>query len=98
MQEGLYMVKPDKEITSDLPLKNLPLPVKIFPNPVQNQLNINIPIACKYQIMQVNGQIIESGFVNNTAGINTQNLTPGVYFIQFNPSGYLPVTQKFIKQ
>jgi choice-of-anchor B domain-containing protein len=98
MQEGLYMVKPDKEITSDLPLKNLPLPVKIFPNPVQNQLNINIPIACKYQIMQVNGQIIESGFVNNTVGINTQNLTPGVYFIQFNPSGYLPVTQKFIKQ
>lgn len=98
MQEGLYMVKPDDEITATLPLKNLPLPVKIYPNPVQNQLQVLVPKQCFYTICDVNGQAVMQGQVQNNGTILTDELKPGVYFIQFQQHGYLPVTQKLIKQ
>lgn len=62
----------------------------LYPNPVQDYLNIIAPELWKgnYSIMNVSGQILEDrAFVNSQ--ISTQNLKPGIYYIKmYNSDGF----------
>jgi hypothetical protein len=68
---------PDQEITNS----NL----KIFPNPVNNILTLNIQdfIACdcEYKILDINGRIIQKGLLNNQSQIKLKSIEKGAYFI-----------------
>lgn len=56
----------------------------IYPNPVDDQLNIlgTIPTNTNYQIISIDGKIIQSGIINN-ATISTTQLKKGYYVLRF---------------
>lgn len=62
---------------------------KIWPNPVHDWLCISLWIdpSCtplKYTILDITGQVCDSGFLNNTESynLNITGLKPGIYFIK----------------
>jgi len=73
---------------------------KLFPNPVENELNIsNIKDVKKVEVVDIVGKVIKT--INNisteTIRINTSDLTKGIYFISaFSDMGIQ--TAKFIKK
>lgn len=77
------------------------IPVLVFPNPVIDNLFLNIRDGnsiYKYQIINSIGQSIISGEFNHSTEIDVSDFSKGVYFIVFqNNLGYLQ-TQKFIKK
>lgn len=60
--------------------------IRIYPNPAKDQVEINIPenlLFEDYVILNLNGQIIQSGKAENTKfTIDVSNLERGIYFLQ----------------
>ena len=56
----------------------------VFPNPVNNLININLKnnIISNYEILDVSGKILLSGSFLNETQINTSNLQNGIYIIK----------------
>lgn len=80
---------------------------KIFPNPVENLLNINITSSniiddLMIYLTDINGKIIyQQIFKHNPSDsyfIPTQNLSKGIYILHINSSKFLPYTTKIIKK
>ncbi len=74
--------------------------IKIYPNPVQNKLTLvlnDTNTFDNYKIHDLNGRILLQGMANKTTEttIDTETLTPGVYFISFKNSNQ---TYKIIKK
>lgn len=77
-------------------------PVRIFPNPVRNELNILIetyhPVT--YEIYDVQAQPLMKGFVDRYSGtIDVSALSSGIYLIRLMnlKDSAFPVVEKFIK-
>jgi len=71
--------------------------VSIYPNPVNDVLNVNAAGFDKVEIVNFLGQVVYSNQVTATDfQINTADLTAGVYFIRL--SGDNTVTKKFVKE
>ncbi|MCD4729909.1 MAG: C10 family peptidase, partial [Bacteroidales bacterium] len=73
---------------------------ELFPNPVGDQLHINISpelMGCKYSIFTITGKSVkENIFINESNIINTENLKKGIYYIMvISDSGI--IFKKFIK-
>ncbi|WP_020535338.1 T9SS type A sorting domain-containing protein [Lewinella cohaerens] len=79
------------------------LPLHIWPNPVQNELNLQSPYANKGQleieIWSAHGQLIQSftAFSKNTQ-IPVQHLPAGAYYLRYTLPNKQPEIIKFIKQ
>lgn len=71
--------------------------VSIYPNPVNDVLNVNAAGFDKVEIVNFLGQVVYSNQVTATNfQINTADLTAGVYFVRL--SGDNIVTKKFVKE
>jgi hypothetical protein len=71
--------------------------VSIYPNPVNDVLNVNAAGFDKVEIVNFLGQVVYSNQVTATDfQINTADLTAGVYFVRL--SGDNTVTKKFVKE
>jgi hypothetical protein len=78
--------------------------MEIYPNPVQDVLNLNISsqdqeLSCR--IINQAGQIIQDHKFNASASsnitINTSMLEPGIYFIQISSNKGYSIAKKFLK-
>ncbi len=56
--------------------------IKVFPNPVQDYLTIDIEKAAFVQIYNLQGQLINRFEIEETKQINTQNWKKGIYLVQ----------------
>lgn len=61
---------------------------QMFPNPAKDQIKLNLPVGLynKYEILNLNGQVLKSGSLSK-AGKNTIKLSemiPGIYLLQVN--------------
>jgi hypothetical protein len=74
--------------------------IRIYPNPVSTNLNItNMSGVGMIQISDILGKIIESIHISgNSASINTNNLTRGIYFITLYNNKGIAATRKFSKE
>ena len=71
-----------------------------YPNPVSHRANISSAIK-HYQIIDVNGKVVLSKFINNTLSehtINLSNLPAGIYFLRAVVLNDDIVTKAFFKQ
>jgi|SRR5690554_2366744 len=67
----------------------------VYPNPGQNQLNIDVKVPTLLQIYSPQGQLIKEMDVKQNTQVDIGDLTPGVYFIKdMNTSQ----TQKLVKE
>jgi len=79
MQYGLFMVKPDKEITSDneIAINNM----AVFPNPTTNFVTLNNHVKAAYSILNVNGKTLANGIIDINGKIFFNNFNPGIYIL-----------------
>ena len=70
----------------------------MFPNPVENILNVSFVDNQKtsYKIYNINGQEVKAGMLNQKE-INVSNLKSGIYFLELH-DGHKTSTKKFIKK
>ena len=73
--------------------------VELFPNPVQDQLTLQLSptlIGAQYEILAFNGQSVEKGLVSSTKmDIQVANWSAGNYFVRFN-NALGTVTKTFV--
>ena len=72
--------------------------LRMYPNPVQNQLFINTEETHQYQIYSVLGTKISEGTLAVGSGIDCSGLTSGVYLINLTNGLGQSSTLKFVKQ
>ena len=74
----------------------------IYPNPVQNILNISIPTIqndLPYQLMNMLGQPVQEGTLNKQlSSINLGDLDNGIYFLRVWKQGEIEGVYKIIKK
>ncbi len=56
--------------------------LKVYPNPTENKLTIELSGDFTYEITDTKGRITERGNGNNSATVNTSNYSSGVYFVK----------------
>ena len=57
--------------------------IRIYPNPVKNELNIDFEGGSAFEIMNLMGQIVYNGNLIKNSIVQTSNLSSGVYLIKF---------------
>ena len=75
----------------------------VYPNPVENILNIQLPAAsekCTYRILNMTGQCVLNGMVAHQAvlGIDTTTLPSGVYVVEYFGSTNEHHSARFVKR
>jgi len=70
--------------------------VKVYPNPTELNLTIEVSGDFNYEILDTKGRIIEKGNGNNTVVVNTTDFTSGVYFVSLT-SETLNTTIRVVK-
>lgn len=77
--------------------------ISIYPNPVKDELNINIQLqddeVAEWTLQNIKGQLIQSGSLKSSNNpIDLSHLSEGVYFIQLKVNNQLIKTNKLIVQ
>jgi cell wall-associated NlpC family hydrolase len=72
--------------------------IKLYPNPVKNQLFINSEENQQYQIYSILGTKISEGTLAVGNGIDCSGFTSGVYLVNLVNSSGQTSTQKFVKE
>jgi len=70
-------------------------PVEVYPTPVLNTLNINLPSGSAYSIYNAHGEPVSQGLLEN-AKIDVADLPSGVYFLEYKKGSHFR-TKKIIK-
>jgi len=73
-------------------------PFRMYPNPVQDVLNIVLENRANVDILNVSGELLMSRKDVMEAAIDVSQLSPGIYMIRIWNNNTSPVTQKFIKE
>jgi len=71
--------------------------IKLYPNPVTNELKIEFEGSSTFEILNMMGQIVYKGNLVEITSVNTSNLSLGVYMIKLM-QGNLIQLKKFIKE
>lgn len=71
--------------------------IHVYPNPVKDQLKIDFIGGSTFEILNLMGQIVYTGNLNNSNIVQTSNFSSGVYLIKFNAGKTLEY-KKFIKK
>lgn len=72
--------------------------VKIYPNPVEDVLNVmNVSANASYEIFGAPGQLVSNGIIGE-GRINVSTLVKGVYFITISNDKEEKTTTKFVKK
>ncbi len=75
--------------------------VKVYPNPVREKLNIDLPEKAIVELLDVSGKrVIEPIAVNGKQSIslNTQDLANGIYMMKVYNDGFLSIKKVVISQ
>jgi hypothetical protein len=72
-------------------------PLEIYPNPCSNYLCIKNKTALNYQIIAMNGAVMQKGIIDKNGTINTQSLPIGNYIIECT-NKTITYYHKFLKQ
>lgn len=82
-------------------IENISSAIKLYPNPVHDNLNIKLPQAdgnkVAYSVLNLSGQRIFSGILDNES-LNVSALTPGMYFLQIKTNDGRQGAKSFIKK
>ena len=78
--------------------------IQVFPNPTDGTFHIKIPSSLsrrhvKVQIVGNGGQVIHQqrlSQLNQTISVQSQDLAPGIYFLQFYAQGEWIATRKMV--
>jgi len=70
--------------------------IHVYPNPVKDQLKIDFIGGSTFEILNLMGQNVYTGNLNNSNIVQTSNFSSGVYLIKFNAGKSLEY-KKFIK-
>lgn len=96
-----YELKINKNIPSNVDLfHEKTLDIKVFPNPVSNELfieNTGSSEKLNFEIINNIGQVVFSGVITEKAKVQTSSLAPGIYLIKFTDS-IASKSIKFIKK
>ena len=89
------------EIVSVINYENEMRDIKIFPNPARDYINVEndlISDPARIRIVNSSGAVLWeiNNDLNSLTGINIDNLSPGIYYVQIN-SGSKLLTEKFVK-
>lgn len=104
---GLRLFQFVKNIDSSVGISNTiknNVPIKLFPNPSTNKLNVQAPINIQfienYRILDISGRVIleENQKRNINRTISTQSLNNGLYFIEISFGKNLNAIGKFMKK
>jgi len=71
--------------------------IYVYPNPVKDQLKIDFIDGSTFEILNLMGQIVYTGNLNNSNIVQTSNFSSGVYLIKFNAGKSLEY-KKIIKK
>jgi hypothetical protein len=72
--------------------------VKVYPNPVSTELNIENEGTAQIFILDVSGKVLSDKMIQEKGRFNVSNLNAGIYFVKIiTPSGKVLVS-KFIKE
>jgi len=95
--------KRETEVVSNIKITNNEAnKLSLFPNPVQNNLNIKLEELqnLALEIYQIDGKLVWKDYINNTQSlktINTTELKKGAYIIKLYNADFVTF-EKFIKQ
>jgi len=64
-----------------LGIEDITSEINVYPNPVNDELVINLNGEFKYVITDARGRLINEGFANNTTLVDVKSYEYGVYFI-----------------
>jgi photosystem II stability/assembly factor-like uncharacterized protein len=82
-------------------LNNISSMIKLYPNPVQNNLNVRLPqtngAEISYSIYNLSGQIISNDKLDKES-IDVSQLSPGMYILQLKTNDGKKGTKSFIKK
>jgi len=94
-KNGFVLQLDNIKVTGDDPAKLIKndLRLKIYPNPIQNILNVEVDNFQSLELINMNGQLILS---SNNSSVNTSDLEKGVYFLKVKTENSI-VTKKIIK-
>lgn len=72
--------------------------LKIYPNPVRNQLNISgVKGICLLEMYSFTGQLLNKQIISgSTAEINVSNFASGVYLLKLTDGVHSPITRKIV--
>lgn len=71
--------------------------IKLYPNPVKNELRINFDGVTTYDVVNLIGQIVSTGNLNESKIVDTSNYLSGVYLMRLK-SGNTYEYKKFVKE
>jgi len=77
-----------------------PAGINIYPNPAAEEIELGASVNYqngKFQIINLQGQILQEGFIKDSGKISIKGLAPALYFVTFK-NGTAVQTAKFIKQ
>jgi hypothetical protein len=80
--------------------KDISKEVKIYPNPVTNELNMEIPgntEPLNFELISLTGAVVYKGIINEKTRVQTSSFAPGTYLIKF-ASDHTSGFKKVIKQ
>lgn len=60
--------------------------IRIFPNPTQGEINIEINEAFSYELLDAKGKLVTRGQHDKSAKLNLDELADGLYYIQIRTS------------
>jgi hypothetical protein len=91
---GMYFRKSCLDISDNVEETNLSTLLKVFPQPTNNELNIEIENSFglkRWQLFNAIGQaVLQGDFAQNNTQIQTKHLPKGIYWLQIElPSGEL---------
>lgn len=72
----------------------------VAPNPTQGELQVSFSnklASCNYEVMDMQGRVLLSGFVSNGGNIDTRRLPAGAYFVKLHIDGIETRSRKIIK-
>lgn len=89
MDRGLFVVRPDESIVSIAEQDKRALEVKVFPNPVQNVLNVSwsAPVKGGFKLINAYGIEVATIPLTSSAGkfaMDVSHLNQGMYFLHSN--------------
>jgi len=72
--------------------------LEIYPNPANNNLNIKIDVMSNYSIYSFNGQLLNSGKLQQGKNtLDVSELNQGIYFIKIHSNSFKTVQKLIIK-
>ena len=94
----VFSIANDPNFTSLSDLSEEFANIVLYPNPANNQLNINQAAGTHMQIIDMRGQLVQTNaLLANEQVIDIASLLPGVYVIQFRKNEST-ATLRFVKQ